>query len=47
MFTRSLTRKELDFLEKIGDFVREKHAKCERHDYSHSSPGGKKTLLEI
>lgn len=35
MFTRNLTREEVKLLEKIEDFVREKHARCEGHDYSH------------
>lgn len=35
MFSRSLTKKEVQLVEKIEDFVREKHARCEGHDYSH------------
>lgn len=35
MFSRKLTKKELNLLEQIEDFVREKHARCEGHDYSH------------
>ena len=35
MFSRSLTKKEVQLVEKIENFVREKHARCEGHDYSH------------
>lgn len=35
MFSRNLTRREVKLLEKIEDFIRNKHAACEGHDYSH------------
>jgi len=35
MFIRDLTPKEIKMIKKIENFVREKHAKCEGHDYSH------------
>jgi len=35
VFSRDLTEKEVELIEKIEDFVREKHATCEGHDYSH------------
>lgn len=35
MFTRDLTPREIKMIKKIENFVREKHARCEGHDYSH------------
>ncbi|MBC7190599.1 HD domain-containing protein [Candidatus Aerophobetes bacterium] len=35
MFSRALTKKEIRLIEKIEEFIREKHARCEGHDYSH------------
>lgn len=35
MFERKLTRKEVELIEKIEDFIRAKHAHDTGHDYSH------------
>jgi HD superfamily phosphodiesterase len=35
VFTRKLTPKEIKVVEKVIDFVKDKHAKEEGHDYSH------------
>jgi len=35
MFSRELTPREIKLIKKIVNFIREKHAKCEGHDYSH------------
>lgn len=35
MFARELNSREVRLLDKIEEFVREKHARCEGHDYSH------------
>ncbi|MBE0477747.1 HD domain-containing protein [Candidatus Aerophobetes bacterium] len=35
MFSRSLNKKEIKLLEMIEEFVRDKHAESEGHDYSH------------
>ena len=35
MFERNLTRREMELIEHIQKFIREKHSQSERHDYSH------------
>ncbi len=35
MFFRDLTDQEIQMIALIEEFVREKHASCEGHDYSH------------
>ena len=35
MFERNLTRREMELIEDIQEFIREKHSQSERHDYSH------------
>jgi uncharacterized protein len=35
VFERNLTRREMELIEDIQEFVEEKHSQSERHDYSH------------
>lgn len=35
MFERNLTRREMELIEDIQAFIKEKHSQSERHDYSH------------
>ena len=35
MFERNLTRREMELIEGIQEFIKEKHSQSERHDYSH------------
>ncbi|HID63782.1 MAG TPA: HD domain-containing protein [Anaerolineae bacterium] len=35
MFERNLTRREMELIEDIREFIKEKHSQSERHDYSH------------
>ena len=35
MFERNLTRREMELIEDIQEFIRGKHSQSERHDYSH------------
>lgn len=35
VFERNLTRREMELIEDIQEFIKEKHSQSERHDYSH------------